>query len=195
SFCPPVAVKTGKTIGFDDFFGYQQMTPSLLNKESIEQVESVVKKAVCALGLRSTTAHAEMLKTEKGWKVVEVGPRIGGFRDQMYKKSFGINHTMNDILTRIPGKINIPKKVLGHSASLKFFAKQEGILTKLGGIKKIQELKSFFSININKKLGDRCYFAKNGGKSVFNIMMFNKNRSDLLADIRRLEQMTEIETK
>jgi hypothetical protein len=101
---------------------------------------------------------------------------------------------MNDILTHIPEKVSVPKKVLGYSASLKFFAKNEGILTKLTGIKKAQELVSFYNININKKVGDRCAFAKNGGKSVFNIMLFNENRSALLADIRRLEQMIVIET-
>ena len=195
TFCPPVAVKTGRAIGFDDFFGYQQITPTLLNKESIEEAECIAKKGIHALGLRSTTAHVELLKTEKGWKVVEIGPRIGGFRDQMYKKSFGINHTMNDILVRIPEKVVVPKKVLGHSAALKFFAKKEGTLTKLTGIKKVQELKSFYNIKIHKKLGDRCLYAKNGGQSVFNIMLFNEDRSKLLADIRRLEQTVEIETK
>ena len=195
TFCPPVAVKTGQNIGFDDFFGYQQVTPTLLNKESIEEAECIAKKGIHALGLRSTTAHVELLKTEKGWKVVEIGPRIGGFRDQMYKKSFGINHTMNDILVRIPEKVSVPKKVLGHSAALKFFAKKEGILTKLTGIKKVQELESFDNIKINKKVGDRCMYAKNGGQSVFNIMLFNEDRSKLLADIRRLEQTIEIETK
>jgi biotin carboxylase len=195
TFCPMVAVKTGRTIGFDDFFGYQQITPTLLNKESIEEAECIAKKGVHALGLRSTTAHVELLKTEKGWKVVEIGPRIGGFRDDMYKKSFGINHTINDILVRIPEKVIVPKKILGHSAALKFFAKQEGVLTKLTGIKKAQELKSFYKIIIHKKLGERCMFAKNGGISVFNIILFNKDRSKLLADIRRLEQTIKIETK
>ena len=194
SFCPVVHVKTGRSIGFDDFFGYQQTTPTLLSKESIEKARCVTKKGIYALGLRSTTAHVELLKTEKGWKIVEIGPRMGGFRNQMYKKSFGINHAMNDILIRIPEKVVIPKKVLGHSSSFKFFAKKEGILTKLTGIKKAQELKSFYDIDINKKLGDRCLYAKNGGKSVFNITLFNKERSDLLADIRRLEKLIKIET-
>jgi biotin carboxylase len=195
TFCPPVYVKTGKSIGFDDFFGYQQMTPTQLSKENTEKAESIAKTAIHALGLRSITAHVELIKTEKGWKVVEVGPRVGGFRDSMYKMSFDINHTMNDILIRIPEKVRAPKKILGHSATFKFFAKKEGILTKLTGIKKVQALESFKHITINKKIGDRCTFAKNGGKSVFNISLFNENRSKLLADIRRMEQTIILETE
>jgi len=39
-----------------------------------------------------------------------------------------------------------------------------------------------------------CRFAKHGGKSVFNVILFNKDRSKLLADKRRIEKMIEIVT-
>ena len=77
---------------------------------------------------------------------------------------------------------------------MKFFAKKEGILTELKGLKKARALESFKSLNIKNKIGDKCLYAKNGGSSIFNIIMFNKDRSKLLADIRRLEQMIIIKT-
>lgn len=194
SFCPMVHIKTGRAIGFDDFFGYQQITPTLLKKESIAAAEDVARQAVHALALRSTTAHIELMKTENGWKIIELGARIGGFRHMMYEFSYGINHTMNDILIRIPEKPIINKKIKGYTAAMKFFAKKEGRMTKLSGIKRIQELESFKKIYLNKKVGDLCTFAKNGGSSVFNIILFNKERSKLLADIRRMEQMVDIQT-
>lgn len=194
-FCPMAHIKTGKRIGFDDFFGYQQMTPTLLNKDNLAQAEFVAAEAIHAVGLRNTTAHVELLRTEQGWKVIEIGPRVGGFRHMMYEYSFGINHTMNDILIRIGQKPKIPKKTNGYTVAMKFFAKQEGKLKKIGGIKKAQDLKSFKRLYVNKKIGDPCLYAKHGGDSVFNIIMFNKDRSDLLADIRRLEKMIDIETE
>lgn len=193
-FCPPVKIKTGKEIGFDDFFGYQQITPTKLTAEEIKKAEHVGTQATHALGLRSTTVHIEFIKTARGWKVIEIGPRIGGFRDELYKLSYGIEHGLNDILVRMPQKPIIPKKVLGHSVAMKFFAKKEGVITKISGIKKIQTLESFHSITINKKIGDKAVFAKNGGKSIFNITLFNKERSHLLADIRRLEKIINIAT-
>jgi hypothetical protein len=195
SFCPLVHVKTGKSIGFDDFFGYQQITPTILKKESILAAEFVADQAVHAMALRSTTVHIEIMRTENGWKVIELGARAGGFRHMMYSYSFDINHTINDVLVHMGEKTIIPKKVKGYTVAMKFFAKKEGALTKLTGIKKIQELESFKSIDINKNVGDQCLFAKNGGSSVFNLIMFNEERSALLADIRRVEQMIEIETE
>lgn len=189
----PVYVKTGDKAGYDDMFGYVQMTPTRLKKESIESAQSVVSQAVKSLGLRSTSFHAELLKTEDGWKMIEIGPRVGGFRHDLYKLAYGIDYTKNDIAVRIPEKPVIPKKNLGYSAAMKIFAKKEGKIQAIKGLKKIQELESISSITQNKKKGEQAKFAKNGGLSVFNIILFNEERSVLLADIRRIEKTLVIE--
>lgn len=194
-WCPPCHIKTGKAVGFDDFFGYQQMTPTLLKPKSVKRLEEVAQKATHAIGLRSTTVHIEFIRTEDGFKVIEIGPRVGGFRHEMYQMSFGIDHSLNDVLIRIPKTPKVAKRVRGYTASLKLFAKKEGRLSKLKGIKRIAKLKSFKTAKVNKKIGDICRYAKNGGKSVVNVTLFNRNRSKLLADIRRLEQSVEIGTK
>lgn len=194
-FCPFVHIKTGRSIGFDDFFGYLQITPSLLKKSSIESAEFVATESIHAMGLRCSTAHIELMRTEDGWKVIELGPRVGGFRHDLYKNSFGINHSMNDVLIRMPAKPIIPKKVKGYSAAMKFFPKTEGVLTKLTGILKIQELKSFKKISVKAKIGDKCLYAKNGGSSICNIILFNESRAELLADVRRIEKTLIIKTE
>jgi biotin carboxylase len=195
SFYPMVAVKTGRAIGFDDFFGYQQLTPTGLNTANVLEARGVAEQAIYALGLRNSTAHVELMKTEGGWKVIELGPRLGGFRDALYRLSYGIDATANDFFIRMGKPVYIPQKRKGYAAAMKFFAKKEGVITNLTGIKKSQELESFHEINVHAKVGDKAIFAKNGGISLFNIIMFNKDRSKLLADIRRLEQMVKIETK
>jgi len=194
-FCPMVHIKTGRSIGLDDFFGYQQMTPTTLRKSTVDKAELVASKAIKALGLRSSTAHVELMRTDNGWKVIEVGARIGGFRQALYKASYGIDHGMNDILVRIPQKPVVSKRTKGYSAAMKFYPKKEGILTQLKGIKKIQELKSVKNVIVHKKIGDRCLFAKHGGASVCSVILFNKERTTLLADIRRIEKGLLINTK
>ncbi|HOI60179.1 MAG TPA: ATP-grasp domain-containing protein [Candidatus Pacearchaeota archaeon] len=193
-FCPLVKVKTGKQIGFDDFFGYQRILPARVEKNSSEKAEEVAKKGIHALGLRSVSVHIELMRLEDGWKVIEIGPRVGGYRHLMYQLSYGINHALNDILIRIPQKPIISKKVKGHTAVFLFYARKEGKLQAIKGVKKVQELESFYDIKINKKIGDVCKFAKNGGKFVCNLVLFNKDRSKLLADIRRMEKTLKIIT-
>lgn len=190
--CPLVRVTTGKEIGHDDFFGYKQVTPTILKKETIDNAHKVTETAIRALGLRSTSAHTELMKIDNEWKVVEVGPRLGGFRDILHALSCDIEHTMNDIFIRIPRKPVLPKKCKGFAVAMKWFSPTEGKIAEMKGIKKMENLESFHSITINKKVGDRAVFARNGGRSIFNVFLYNADRSKLLADVRRLEKMVKI---
>jgi len=191
---PPVHIQTGKSIGFDDFFGYRQMTPTTLRKSQIDDASHVAMDAIRALSLRSTTCHVELFKTVTGWKIIELAPRMGGFRHTLYNWSFGINHILNDILIRIPQKPVIPKKRNGFTAAFKIFGKQEGKLESIKGLKKIRELESFVHMSVKKKKGDTLSFAKNGGSVVVELTLFSKERARLLADIRRMEKSIEIVT-
>lgn len=195
SLCPLVHVKTGRTIGFDDFFNYIRIVPTTLSTASIHAAEDMAKAAVRALGLRSTSVHIELMKTEEGWKVIELGPRLGGYRDQLYSLSYGIDLSMNDILVRIPRFPVIPKKRKLFAAAIQFYAKREGTLVSLKGPKKVQKLKSFIEAKQMKKVGDKCLFSKHGGKPVYNIILANTTRAGLLADIRRTEQYIDIQVE
>lgn len=190
--CPLVRQKTGRDIGHDDFYNYLQMTPTALKSQTVKRAEEVAEKAIHSLGLRSTTCHTELMKIDDEWKIVEIGARAGGFRQELHKLSCDINHTLNDILVRIPKKPIVPKKCKGFACAMKWFAGKEGSITELKGVKKIEELESFHQIIVNKKVGDRAVFARNGGRSVFNLFMYNSDRSKLLADIRRAEKLVNI---
>lgn len=192
---PLVHVKTGRSVGFEDFFGYMRITPVQLKPHKVEAAQKAAKEAIEALGLRSTTCHIELMKTEDGWKVIELGPRIGGFRDEMYKLAYGFDHSLNDILIRIPKKPIISKKSKGSCAVLQFYSKDKGRLLSLQGINKVRKLESFSRIKIKKKIGEMCDFARNGDDPVLDVVLFNPKRSDLLADIRRLEKAIQIKVK
>jgi hypothetical protein len=132
------------------------------------------------------------MKIDDDWKVIEVGPRVGGFRDLLHSLSCDIDHSLNDVLIRIPRNPILPKKCKGYACAIKWFAESEGVITEMKGIKKLEDVESFQSISINKKVGDRAYYSKNGGKSIFNLFLYNDDRSKLLADIRRVEKMVDI---
>lgn len=191
-YTPLVHIKTGRSIGFDDFFGYMRITPVNLKQYKVEAARKAAEKAIEALALRSVTCHVELMRTEDGWKVIELGPRIGGFRHLMYELSYGFDHSLNDMLIRMPKKPQLTKKIKGYTAVMQFYPKRKGRLQALGGINKVRKLESFQSIDIKKKIGEMCNFARNGDDPVFDIVLFNKQRSKLLADIRRLEQTVDI---
>ena len=87
----------------------------------------------------------------------------------------------------------ILRKRKGYTAAMKWFASTEGAITSIRGIKKVEQLDSFYSIAANKKIGDKAVFSRHGGTSLFNIILTNKDRSELLADIRRIEEYLKVE--
>ncbi len=190
---PLVHILTGHKAGKGDFFGYRQMTPVLMKPYKHQMAFDVAKESVEAMGFRSITVHVELIKSVEGWKIIEVNPRIGGFRDFLYHSSYGISHTLNDILIRLPMRPIIPRKIRGFSAVLKLYPDKEGVLTKIIGKQKIKTIKSYKKYSLNRQYGDKVKFARNGGSSIMDIYLFNEKRSGLLADIHRLEQMIRIE--
>lgn len=190
--CPLVKQVTAKQRGHEDLYNYLQITPTGLKTATIERAQAATESGIHALGLRSTIVHTELMKVDDDWKLVEIGARMGGFRQTLHELSCGINHTLNDILIRIPKKPKIPKRCQGYACAMKWFVGEEGIIKEMKGIKRIEQLESFDSIKINKKIGDKAVFARNGGRSVFNLFMYNDDRSRLLADIRRVEKMVDV---
>lgn len=190
--CPLVRQVSAKQRGHDDFYNYQQITPTMFKSTTVNRAQDTAAKAIHALGIRSCIAHTELMKIDDDWKVVEVGARMGGFRHKLYELSCDINHAANDIRIRIPKKPKIPKKCKNHACAIKWFADAEGVIKEMKGIKRIEQLDSFHSINIHKKVGDKAVFARNGGRSIFNVFLCNADRPKLLADIRRLEKMVDI---
>ncbi len=193
--CPMVRVKTGKDIGHDDFYNYLRITPTKLKPESISLARKRVEIGIHALGLRNITTHSELLHVDGEWKIIEIGPRIGGHRHNLHMLSCEIDHSLNDLLVRIPEKRVVPRKCKGFASVMRYYPQHEGIIDQIIGIKKIQGLASFEKIDLKAKVGDRVYYSKNGGKGVFDLTLYNEDYASLLADIRRIEQLVEIKIK
>jgi biotin carboxylase len=190
---PPVKVVTGNKVGFDDFFPYLTITPTGLSAPEIAAANDTVERACRALGLRATTAHTELMHTPNGWRVIEVGPRIGGYRPELYSLTIGLNHIANDIVNRMGITPEIPEIVLNHAAVLQMYAHEEGRLKKVHGLDKIEQLPSFVSMKQRFQEGDMLYFARNNGHPAFEVMLCHKDEAQLQKDLKTIEQVLHIE--
>lgn len=190
---PLVHVKTGQDIGVDDFFNYRVLTPTALSKETQRGAEVAAQKAVTSLSLRNVMVHAEFIRIDDDWKVLEIDARMGGHRDMMHRLSDGTPHGMNDLLIRLGEKPVIKRKVKNYVASFNFFPKKKGKLKSVKGLKKVRELKSLCELLVKKKVGEQVGLSKQGYAKVLDITLANPSREALLADIRRMEQAIKIE--
>ncbi len=192
---PPCYVITGKNKGYDDFFAHTTRLPSRLSKKSIGKMNAVVEKAIHALRLKSTHFHIELIRTEEGFKVIEISPRLGGFRRYMYQHVYGIDIFKNTLLNKLKKKVHVSSKILEHVAVLKVYPKKEGTITKIVGKTKIPKLDSYYKMTQKYTKGAKVKFAKNGGDPVFIIYLANTERGSLLGDVRRIEEFLDIQTE
>ena len=193
-YTPIIEIKTGKDAGYDDLFMYTQITPSVLVKEEEEIAQDIVRKATHAVGLRSGTVHCELMKTPKGWKVIELASRTGGFREELLYYSFGLRHNLNDFLIHFGKKPILKKSRDMQTVFMKFWPHKSGKIVAIKGLKKAQALKSLVKFRQEKKVGDYAGLSKHGHVFVVGFTLCTKTRSELLADIRKLEKLIIIET-
>lgn len=191
---PVVEIKTGKDAGYDDVFMYTQITPSVLEKAEEAKAHYAIERAAHAIGIRSSTIHAEIMKTEKGWKIIEIGLRPGGFRDELLHNSYKIRHTVNDFLIHMGKKPVIKRKVLNHTCFIKFWPNKAGKLKAIKGLTSVKKMSSVLKVRQGKKIGDFAGLSKNGHMYVIAFTVTGKTRSDLLGNIRKIEKTIEIQT-
>ncbi len=189
---PLIKVITGHKVGFEDFFAHLQTTSHGLKQQDVAKAQHAAEQACQALGLRSITAHTELMKTASGWKIIEVGPRIGGYRHELYALSHGIDHIMNDILNRAAIEPQISLATERHAAVYKTYAHTEGTLIDIDGIDTIQALPSYITIKLPYHYGDMLRFARNNGDAPVEITLCHEDVEQLHTDIAEVERLLRI---
>lgn len=191
---PFVKVITGHKSGHSgDFFGYMQHTDVELDDEQELLAYKTAEDACRALGLRSVTAHIELIRTKSGWKIIELGPRIGGYRHEIYNYGFGINHIANDVLIRAGEKPNVTDKLVQHTALLNIYPSSEGVVRAIEGLENAQNLQSFMYLHNHIKVGEITQFARNNGDPILQFILSHSDKKQFYNDVNRLE--TEINFK
>ncbi|MEA2097904.1 MAG: ATP-grasp domain-containing protein [Patescibacteria group bacterium] len=191
-FTPFIFQITAKDLGIYDFYIYARINPSGLAQKEIKDGVSVAKKCVLALGVKNTVIHMELMKTDEGWKIIEVGPRIGGYRSEMLKSAYGINHFENCVLTRLSKRPVINDKIIKYTAVIEIFPEKEGYLKSIKGIRKIKKLNSFVKMTINYKVGDFVGLSKNGHKHIFHFYLGNKSKKVFYNDLEVIKKIVNV---
>jgi len=185
---------TAKDLGIDDFHIFARVNPSGLSEKEVKKASAVVKKGVSSLGLKNVIVHFEFMKTKNGWKIIEVGPRIGAYRIEMLDMSYSIKHFENYLLLRLNKKPIIKNKLICYSAFLEFFPQKKGYVESITGINKIRKLESFSGIVIKNRIGSRAGLSKDGYLHTLRVILKNKNKKIFISDLKEAKNLIKIRT-
>jgi len=185
--CPPIAYIPAKQIGIDDFFLYKRFLPTSLTDRQIADANRAAEQAILAIGLRSSTAHVEMVLTRQGWKIIELGPRVGRFRPDMYMYGYKIDHSYNDIKIHLGLPMDIPTQLVNYVSAYSIYPDREGELVELAGWEKLISNPLVVTKRLFAQPGDLCQPAKFGGHALAEFIIACEDRQVYLDLVSYIE--------
>lgn len=187
-YCPAVEYVTGQSIGIDDFFLYRRSAPTHLESADWDACKLAVERGIRALSLTATTAHVELCRTKGGWKIIEVGPRMGRYRTEMYREAYGIEHSDNDIRIRLGMRPTIPTDIKAFCSVYSLYPSQEGVLRRIDNVSGIHGLQSLVYVHRSIEDGATVRHAKHGGHALMEVILASEDREQFEKDCAWFEK-------
>lgn len=118
------------TSGAPHFVELGHSQPSSLSELIKNEIAQVACKAVRALGLYNCVAHAEIIVTKDGPKMVEIGARMGGdgIQQQLIQLSTGINLQESVIRLAMGEQIQRPTNTCNLGSAIRFIPAVTGVI-------------------------------------------------------------------
>lgn len=144
------------TSGAPHFVELGHIQPAVLPNETTKQITQVAKQAVCSIGIKNSIVHAEMIITNNGPKMVELGARMGGdaIHQQLIKLSTGIDlpEFALDLAMGLPLKVPVP--TIKKYSMIRFIPLSAGKIRDIIVNKSISEISGLQAYKVFCKIGD-----------------------------------------
>lgn len=167
-----VDYQTGYDIGYDDNFHYSRLLPSKLREADQVALRHCAAIGIRALGMKNSPAHVEIIMTNDGPRIVEIGARNGGYRERMHSLANGIDVTGIALDIALGKKPNTIATKNEPCAVIELFPKTPGIFT---GIDEnaLRSLQSTNYLSVKVTPGTFTGKAGDGYKMVAIIILHN----------------------
>ena len=151
-----IAITDKLTNGAPYFVEMGHSIQSLLPDNVKDDIKNVAKAAIAAIGINNSSAHTEIIVTDKGAKIVELGSRLGGdnITTSLVPLSTGVNMVKSCIELAL-GRIPDINRKFNKGSAIRFFNSGEGILRKVEGIENVRNRPGICEINITKSIGEK----------------------------------------
>ena len=192
---PFVYFVNGAMVGVEGYQVYEAGTYHTLSDQEFQKGVEAAKKAVHAVGLRSSVAHVELFHTMKGWKIIELGARSGGWRQEMYEVSYGINHAFNELLIKIGLEPNMPTDLKTYCSSYRIHSPIKGTVESIVGIEEARNHPDMHTLNVHIKIGDTVLPPSQGGGVLVEGLMHHTDHEHLVSAVATVRAMIKVDIK
>jgi biotin carboxylase len=168
--------------------------PPLYSKDTLDNISSLIKEALDAVGLDSGASHSEILMTRKGPFIVEVAGRGGGFGifSDIIPFVSGVDAVKQCINISMGFDVDIKAKHK-KAAVLRFFNPPLGKIKRISGLEEARKLPGVFKVELNKKEGDVFYQIRRDGERPGLMITFGENREEAIKKADLVESTVKFE--
>ena len=171
---PHVIAITDKTTTGAPFFvemGHSQ--PSQLNEKEITEI---AKKAVNAVGISRGPAHVEIMVTNNGPKLIELGARLGGdyITSHLVPLSTGIDLVKATILDSCGMDFCI-ECTLSKTSIIQYLTTSTGTVQEIHGIDEAKQVPGVVDVKLFKEVGDSTGDIHSSNDRVGCVIVQNEN--------------------
>lgn len=176
-----IAITDKLTTGAPKFVEMGHSQPTRVSNEIKEKILQITKDAVRAIGIKNGPSHTEVMITEDGPKIVELGARLGGdnITTHLVPLSTGVNIVKANIECALGMKVDLETKFQKGSA-IRFFEQREGILEKVDGIENAIKNGKVKEAIINRKIGEKIGEINNSADRIGYVISQGDNAEDAI---------------
>lgn len=195
---PHVLQVTDKlTSGAPNFFEIGHIQPTSLSFEQRRAISEVALSVVPAVGLKNSAAHAEVMLTSNGPKMVELGARLGGdwiTSHLIWNSVSGID--MVETMIRLSLGEDINEFSYGDSGkyvATKFLPAREGVLLELNGIETARDSEGVIHIEVHGVVGKRYGKAVDDSARFASVVASGNTKEEALTNCDRALGLIEVQ--
>lgn len=192
---PLLRSKSAYHMGLPGFYIYQTETYHELTAEEDAGGKRAAEAAIHAIGLRSSVAHIELYNTADGWKIIEIGARVGALRHEVYEASYGVNHALNDLLLKIGLVPELGDGLHTHSMVFKVYPEVEGEVESVDGVDEARRHPSSYTINQFTHPGDHVLPITQGGSVAVQGVLCGNDVEQLRREVSEVRAGIKIHTR
>ena len=189
---PMLRSQTAYALGMEGFYVYRTDNNVQLSPEVIQAGLHTAEQAVHAVCLRSSVAHVELYHTKDGWKIIELGPRAGGKRQDLYGLGYGVDHAYNEMLIKVGLEPEIKTELVNYSQSVNIYAEEEGIITAIDGIEAMKQHPAISHLRVFATPGMKAESSINGGKLLADCVVSAKTYEQLERNVATVRSLMKI---
>jgi len=189
-----VAITDKLTSGPPHFVEIGHSEYSTLPVQDLRKIKELAIKACQAVGITDGVAHVEIILTDEGPKIVELGARLGGgfITSHLVPLSTGVDLVKATIQIALGEKPDLTPK-LSCGSAIRFFPVKRGKITKISGLEEAHQITGVKKIGFFKGVGDMVDEVKSSDDRVGYVITQANNPEKAISLCERVLELVTID--